>query len=179
MPTLFSHALVGALIAREAPLRDSRVRIACVAAGLAVLPDADVIAFALDIPYAHPLGHRGFSHSLLFALLIAPLALRLFLPQIALRSREGLRVALVFALATASHGLLDAMTDAGLGVAFFLPFDDTRYFLPFRGLRTSPIGVAGFLERGGPILQNELQWIVVPCLAGVALLAGLRRFRQA
>lgn len=179
MPTLFSHALIGALIAREAPLRASRVRVACIAAGLAVLPDADVLAFALDIPYAHPLGHRGFSHSLFFALAIAPLAVRLFLPGVALRSRDGLGIIAIFFLATASHGVFDAMTDAGLGVGFFLPFDETRYFLPFRGIRTSPIGVAGFLERGGPILLNELRWIVVPCVAAAAVLTGLRRWRQA
>ena len=38
---------------------------------VAILPDADVIAFSLDIPYSHPLGHRGFSHSLLFALIVS------------------------------------------------------------------------------------------------------------
>ena len=35
-------------------------------------------------------------------------------------------------LSTASHGVLDALTDGGLGVAFFSPFDQTRYFFPFR-----------------------------------------------
>jgi hypothetical protein len=33
-------------------------------------------------------------------------------------------------LATAGHGLLDAMTNGGLGLAFFSPFDNHRYFLP-------------------------------------------------
>jgi len=28
-----------------------------------ILPDTDVLGFALGIPYAHPLGHRGFFHS--------------------------------------------------------------------------------------------------------------------
>ena len=36
----------------------------------AVLPDLDVIGFKLGIRYADLLGHRGFSHSLLFALLM-------------------------------------------------------------------------------------------------------------
>src|SRR6267378_8050335 len=43
-----------------------------------------------------------------------------------------------FFLATASHGLLDAMTNGGLGVAFFAPFCDTRYFLPWQPIVVSP-----------------------------------------
>ena len=39
-----------------------------------MVPDLDVIAFTLGIPYAHPLGHRGFLHSLLFALLLGACA---------------------------------------------------------------------------------------------------------
>lgn len=49
----------------------------------AVLPDADVIGFRFGISYADAFGHRGFSHSLAFALLMgcvgfgtAPLLLR-------------------------------------------------------------------------------------------------------
>jgi membrane-bound metal-dependent hydrolase YbcI (DUF457 family) len=34
---------------------------------IAVVPDMDVIAFSLVIQHAHPFGHRGFSHSLIFA----------------------------------------------------------------------------------------------------------------
>ena len=32
-----------------------------------VLPDAEVLAFSLGIPCAHPLGHRGATHSIAFA----------------------------------------------------------------------------------------------------------------
>ena len=35
---------------------------------LAMLPDADVVAFKLGIPYGATWGHRGASHSLVFAL---------------------------------------------------------------------------------------------------------------
>ena len=40
----------------------------------AMLPDADVLAFALHIPYADAFGHRGASHSLLFAGVLAAVA---------------------------------------------------------------------------------------------------------
>jgi inner membrane protein len=66
-------------------------------------------------------------------------------------------------LATASHGVLDAMTNSGLGVAFFSPFDNSRYFLPWRPIRVSPIAVTRFFSaRGYAILKSELIWIWVP-----------------
>ncbi|HVR39947.1 MAG TPA: metal-dependent hydrolase, partial [Thermoanaerobaculia bacterium] len=34
-----------------------------------ILPDADVAGFAFGIPYGSMFGHRGFTHSILFALL--------------------------------------------------------------------------------------------------------------
>src|SRR5579872_845956 len=49
-----------------------------------------------------------------------------------------------FFVVTASHGVLDAMTDGGLGIAFFAPFDNTRYFFPFRPIKVSPIGFSFF-----------------------------------
>jgi len=68
-----------------------------------------------------------------------------------------------FFVATASHGFLDAMTNGGLGVAFFSPFDNTRYFLPWRPIVVSPISVNRFFsERGLAVLQSELLWIWIP-----------------
>jgi len=55
---------------------------------------------------------------------------------------------------------LDAMTDGGLGVAFFAPFDNHRYFLPWTPIRVSPTGVGRFFtDRGLVVLQSELLWI--------------------
>jgi len=80
-------------------------------------------------------------------------------------------------LATASRGFLDAMTDGGLGVAFFSPFDNHRYFFPWRPIRVSPIGIGRFFSpRGLDVLQSELLWIWLP--AGLlALLVWLWRRR--
>jgi len=67
-------------------------------------------------------------------------------------------------VSTASHGLLDACTDGGLGVAFFSPFDTTRYFFAFRPIAVSPIGVRFFSERGISVLWSELVWVWIPLL---------------
>ena len=177
MPTALTHALVGAALAPAAPRALSRRAVALALGVLAVLPDIDVVAFRLGIPYGHPLGHRGFTHSLTFAVLAGSGAAWLFLRQRAL-SPSGWQLAVVFSIAVASHGVLDAFTDAGLGVGFLIPFESTRYFFPWRPLLTSPIGVAAFFD--GPalrILANELVWVWLP-VGGLLLLGGAGRRRM-
>jgi len=126
---------------------------------LPILPDADAL-FTPWIPYAHPLGHRGFTHSLLFAALVGAGAAAL-----AVRGKWGdsyPKLAIFFAAITASHGLFDAMTSGGLGVAFFAPFDNTRYFLPWRPILVSPMSAAGLMTgRGLRVIRWEfaLFWL--------------------
>ncbi|MDC8005463.1 metal-dependent hydrolase [Aureisphaera galaxeae] len=110
-----------------------------------IFPDADVIGFAFDIPYGSFWGHRGFSHSLLFAMLFGMLVTFLFYRKQFL-TRNGALLILYFFLCTASHALLDAMTSGGLGIAFLSPFDTTRYFFPWRPIQVSPIGVENFFS---------------------------------
>jgi hypothetical protein len=74
----------------------------------------------------------------------------------------------------ASHGLVDAMTNGGLGVAFFAPFSDTRYFFSWRPILVSPISLHVFFGYHGVwVMRSELGWIWLPAtlifLAGLAL----------
>ena len=133
-----------------------------------VIPDLDVIGFDFGIRYGDFWGHRGFTHSIVFAALLAAAAVGIAFRS-ALPSIGRFSLWLYFFLATASHGLLDAMTDGGLGVAFFAPFDNRRYFLPWTPIRVSPIGIGRFFTaRGLAVIQTELLWIWIP----VALLAA-------
>jgi inner membrane protein len=73
-------------------------------------------------------------------------------------------------LVTASHGALDAMTNGGLGGAFFSPFNNARYFLPWRPILVSPISFGRFFSPQTPaILTSEFLWIWIPA----GLLAAL------
>jgi len=55
------------------------------------------------------------------------------------------------------------MTNGGLGVAFFSPFDKTRYFFPWQPILVSPISLTRFFSgRGTAVLQSELIWIWIP-----------------
>lgn len=176
MPSAITHALVGGAMATFAPRRFRSWKLGVVLAVTAALPDLDVLAFRFGIPYAHPLGHRGLSHSLLFALLVA-LLLWPWLARGAALSRSGGWVFVLVFLACASHGFLDAFTDAGLGVGFFIPLTDARYFFPWRPIATSPLSLAKFFTGEGiSILRNEAVWIWVPT-GLIVVLAGLARQR--
>ncbi len=147
MPTI-GHPLVGAALGRHLPVR--RWQGAVLGAALAWLPDLDAVGYALGVPYGAEWGHRGATHAPAFAALVA---LALALP-VAWRRGPALRVGLVAFLAVASHGLLDAMTDGGRGVALGWPFTDARFFLPWRPIPVGPIGLRGLW--GGGVLRWEL-----------------------
>lgn len=141
-----------------------------------LLPDVDVIGLIVGIPYEHVMGHRGFSHSLLFAVMVGVLVPRLAVPHLPFCSRSFGILALYFSCVTLSHGILDSMTDGGLGIAFFAPFDSTRYFFPWRPLTVSPIGISQFFSPWGmSVLVSELIWIGVPVALWLLVLKFLER----
>src|SRR4030095_12115452 len=82
-----------------------------------------------------------------------------------------------FTALTASHGILDALTNGGRGIAFFAPFSDYRYFFPCQPIQVSPIGVGFFSARGLRVLASEAGWIWVPS-AIIAVSARLFRNGQ-
>lgn len=175
MPTVFSHAVAGLAIATATRSPGSIGRLGLAGALCAVVPDLDVVGVWLGVPWGHMLGHRGITHSLPFAAALAAVVIAVaFRPNAWAGRRPGLGLAL-FA-ATASHGVLDAMTSGGPGVAFFAPFDDARYLLPWRPIPVSPISVSRFLsERGLAIMQVEVLLIWLPAAILLLVTLGLRR----
>lgn len=172
MPTILTHAVAGVAIAQALAPCDRRAEISLFAAGCAMLPDADVLGFSFGIRYGDLLGHRGFTHSLLFAILLAA-TVTILLRHKSLRG--DWRVFFTLFAATASHGFLDAFTNGGLGVAFFAPFDRTRYFFPLRPIQVSPLNIGAFLtHRGLSVLLSEMKWVWMPA---AALLLAVALFR--
>lgn len=184
MPTIVSHGIVAAAGARAAlGSRASRRLLAAAAIG-SMIPDADVISFVVGIPYVHWLGHRGFSHSLLFAAIaggVLAWIVRRGSDREAPSRSFGLDW-LVLTLATASHGLADALTNGGEGVAFFAPLENSRYFFPWPLIEVSPIGMDFFTGGDGMIVVvSELKVLVLPALVftGIVEIARRRGGREA
>ena len=175
MPSAFTHAVaalsIGTLIV------PGRARLLVLGAACAVVPDLDVLAFRLGIPYEDMLGHRGLSHSVAFAICLAAAATWLVM-RLDGQGVPALRLGLFLFLATVSHGVLDALTDGGLGVAFFAPIDDTRYFFPWRPIVVSPISIRRFFSSQGlAVMASELVIVWIPAILVSGMALGLRRRR--
>ena len=137
-----------------------------------VLPDVDVVGFMMKVSYADTMGHRGASHSLLFAGCMGMLC-ALIAPW--LRCKRFIAFLTDF-LAVTSHTALDAATNGGLGVAVFWPWDNTRYFLPWQLIEVSPLNPERFFSaRGAEILFSEFTWVWAPCFAIAFLIFILRK----
>lgn len=170
MPSLVSHAAVAvaagvAFAPRDVPSQFWTAAVLC-----SILPDADVIGFSLGIPYHHFFGHRGFFHSPFFGLLLSFFIVSIFFRDVDLFSIRWFFYFIFFFLLTASHGVLDAFTNGGLGIALLSPFDNTRHFFPWTPIVVSPIGFKAFFSNWGlTIIKSELQWIWLPSSIMVVL----------
>lgn len=170
MASIFGHGFAAIVLSK---LGRSNGLLLCLAIISAIIPDADVISFKFGISYHSMWGHRGITHSVLFALLWSVLL------TVSFGKKQKLRFFLVLFLATISHSLLDAMTTGGLGVAFWAPFDNTRIFFPFRPIRVSPLGVVNFFtERAFVVLRSEAIWIGIPGSILLALSYFIKRIKH-
>ncbi|NMH87182.1 metal-dependent hydrolase [Flavivirga algicola] len=156
MASVFGHGIVGFTLAKVIDNQNTRW-LMILAVFSTILPDFDVIGFKWGIPYAHPIGHRGFSHSILFSVIWT------FLLMLTFGRKNKLIWFCVIFLSTLSHGILDAMTSGGMGVGFLIPFNNGRFFFPFREIQVSPIGVESFFSKWGlKVLYSEFKYIFVP-----------------
>jgi inner membrane protein len=177
MATLLTHAFVGGALADFKRPYQQLTRWWIIAAFCSMLPDIDVIGFAFGIRYGDLWGHRGFTHSLLFAAAVSLTAAQFMRGQPPGWPGKKLVMALWLFLITASHGFLDAMTNGGLGVAFFSPFDRHRYFFSWRPIAVSPIGTHGLSSsRMAHILSTELFWVWIPMALVWLMVRGLQNF---
>ena len=167
MASAFSHAIVALAMGKAFQRKELSWRELVLGALCSIVPDLDVVGLYFGLQYGHLWGHRGLTHSVLFAALLAGSLLALWYRSKQVVAMMGLFV--YFFLCTVSHGVLDAITNGGFGVAFFSPFDTTRYFFPVRPVLVSRIGVSEFVSTYGVrVLASEALWIWMP--SGVTFL---------
>lgn len=179
MASAFSHAFVAIAIGKTHTGARMPVRFWMLSAVCAVVPDADVLGFGFGVRYGDMLGHRGLTHSLAFAFVLALVVVALAFRERHMFTRGWWVLIIYFFVVTASHGVLDALTDGGLGVAFFAPFSNARYFFPWRPLVVSPIGVAEFFSLWGlEVIKSEFVWLWLPACALMLCAWGWRRLMR-
>lgn len=174
MPSILSHPAIPIALACVAGQK--KISPSLLAAGIfaSALPDIDVIGFKFGVPYDHLFGHRGFFHSLLFSLLCASLGI--------LVSRKfGARPIVTFFFlffSMASHGLLDAATNGGLGIAFFSPFSNHRYFFPWHPIAVVSLSATRFFTlQFKSVMLSEAKWVWLPCISVGSIGLMARRLR--
>lgn len=162
MSSLLTHPAPILALGVALGLRRIPPRLFIVAVLFSLLPDFDAIGFRLGISYGSWLGHRGFSHSLFFALLCGAFGAW---AAPCLKASRLLSGTLIF-LAVATHIALDALTNGGLGVAIFWPFSDARYFFPWRPIQVSPLSTKIFFttQKGFKVIISELLWVWLPLM---------------
>ena len=176
MASVFGHMAVAYAMGKTVNPEWTSSRFWVLTVWCCLLPDADVLGFLVGIPYEHMLGHRGMTHSIAFATLVGIGVPKLVAPTIPYWSRRYGMLAIYFGLVTMSHGFLDAFTDGGLGIAFFAPFDSTRYFFPWRPILVSPIGLSQFFSFWGlGVLLSELIWIGIPVACWLIGQRGIKK----
>jgi inner membrane protein len=174
MASIISHAAAGAALSIAFGPDDPPVRYWPIVIAVAVLPDLD--SFLSYFRYDPAFGHRGFFHSPFLGLIISFLLVFCFFRDQTLFSARWFRYFFVFFLVWMSHGLLDALTNGGRGVAFLSPFSSKRYFLPWTPIQVSPMRIKSFFSsRGWSVLKSEFAWIWLPGLALIFLSGMVHR----
>ncbi|MBP1627461.1 MAG: ybcI [Holophagaceae bacterium] len=171
VPSFLGHAVAGAtlyaLFQDEAPQpRTRNWALFC-----ALAPDLDWFMTFLHLSGRHVLNHRGVTHSLCAALILATMVMVL-----AFRKEErNPRLWLCMLACAFSHCLLDACTQGGVGVAVFVPITKVRFVCAWQPIQVGPIPLNFKLLQGFlTALWTEVVWIGIPALA---LLTGTRTFR--
>ena len=168
MPTIITHALFGGAAVAAIGPKNRAPNLWIPAIVCSVLPDADVIGFSFGIHYNSFFGHRGFLHSPFFALLLSVLNVIVFYRCTPLFSKSWWKLTSFLFAVGASHGILDAFTNGGSGIALLTPFDDTRYFFPWRPIMVAPIGIRAFFsDWGKQVMISEAYYVWLPLLIGV------------
>jgi inner membrane protein len=171
MPTILSHAAVPLALGLGLGIRTVPKPLLLVGVVASIIPDLDVLAFKFNIAYSHDLGHRGMTHSVAFALLVALLA-------IAMSKQLHCSRAIAFSfvgISTVSHGLLDMLTNGGLGIALWWPWSGERFFAAWQVIEVSPLSLSRvFSARGIAVIQSELLWVWLPAVILASVLLALR-----
>lgn len=175
MPTIFSHAVFAVLLGKAAVKKSAAYGLWFMTAICAMIPDADVISFSFEVERGSMFSHRGFTHSIMFAVLFGGLIA--FIVDKFLNTKISfLKLFIFFSLATFSHPFLDMLTNGGSGVALFAPLSNERFFFPFRPVEVSPIGMRFFSERGLDVIFSEIIWVWLPALMIFLIAKPARRY---
>ena len=124
------------------------------------------------VPNSSILGHRALTHSLIFAIVVGAIT-AWWVSRDRDQKSALFRLFVTFALATATHGVLDALSEYSVGIEFFAPFSQHRYRFPWQPL--TDYQNVGALRA----ILDEVRWVLLPasCLALIGWRVRHKSFR--
>ena len=161
MPTIVTHAAVPLCLG--------------LGLGLKVIPPRLLFAGVVlaMLPYGNVFGHRGFTHSLLFAFVVPLLCV--------LIGRRWFKAGLIrcwlfLTVSLLSHSLLDSVTTGGKGVGWLWPWSDERFFAPWQVIKVAPFALSRYATPyGHQVITSELMWVWLPAVMMMGVLWWYRR----
>ena len=175
MPTVITHAAVPLCLGLGLGTKVIPPRLLFAGIVLAMLPDADVLAFKFGVAYGNVFGHRGFTHSLLFAFVVPILCVligrRWFRASLA-------RCWLFLTVSLLSHSLLDSITTGAKAVCCLWPCSDVRLGAPWQVIKVAPFALSRYTTPyGQQVIVSELLWVWLPGVVLMGLLWWRKRAR--
>ena len=159
MCSVLTHPAVPIALATLLPQEALSPTVLLAGVACSVIPDLDVIGFKFGITSDHMLGHRGLTHSIVFAAVLSALLTSTLFRH---SPPDPWIICLFLFFSTLSHPLLDMLTNGGRGVALLAPFSNARYFFPWRPIEVSPISLRRFFSGGTQSADGEdMSWDAV------------------
>jgi inner membrane protein len=159
MPTNVTHAVPAIAVGFGVGRNVLPIKLILTGAVIASIPDLDIIGTRFfGVPWDSVYGHRGFTHSISFALVTALIFTKFF------NQKDFKKVFLFLSFCMLSHGFLDLCNEGGLGVAMLWPLTDFRYqgFVhPIMNVNTSFRGLY-LTSQGLPVFISEFLWVWLP-----------------
>ncbi|BCU89761.1 metal-dependent hydrolase [Yersinia pseudotuberculosis] len=172
MPTIITHAAIPLTLGIGLGTKIIPPRLLLAGIAISMLPDADVLAFKFGVAYGHAFGHRGFTHSLLFAFALPTLLLAFY----RLFNTSLTRIWLFLFVSLLSHSVLDSLTTGGKGVGWLWPWSSERFFLPWQVIKVAPFQLAKYATPAGhAVIISELLWVWLPATLLMLLLILSRK----
>ncbi len=168
MATLLTHPIIPIAIGISCGRNLIPLPLILVGVVLSVLPDLDVIMLSLGVPWGSVYAHRGFTHSIMFALALSVL-MSFTMPY------NRPKTFFFCFIVVLSHSVLDALTWGGQGVALYWPFDVQRVKFESRPIPASPMSVVGFMRWGEFVLRSELQLVWAPLTICTSVIWAIRK----
>lgn len=172
MPTPVTHGVVGIICTGAVPQGVSKGRCAVVFATISMLPDLDLLGMLMGVHWLGTFGHRGITHSLLAAIGLGVMGAMAIRGVSEWEPGVQIRVVGLSVCVAASHGILDASTNLGVGVGLFMPLSDARVLLPVRPIlvATSEMGLGETVLR---MMGAEVISIWLPLIIGLLCLRSV------